>query len=163
MNELGSTVGLPTGAVRDLLEFCMHRAGTESADAHTGSAKFGAERFREAGDIRFCGSVNSKVGDRKKTSGRTDVQNAAASPGNHLRKQAAGEGGKRDHVYQHHLLGASEIASRERTAIAETRVVDQKIDIDVLALKPCRELFDLREVGEISFANLNPEAWMLLC
>ena len=125
MNELRSTVGLPTRAARDFLEFCMHRAGTESADAHAGSVKFGAERFREAGDIRFCRSVNSKIWDRKKSSGRTDVQNAATFSGDHLRKQVASERSKRDHVYQHHLLVAPEIASRERTAIAEAGVVYQ--------------------------------------
>ena len=46
----------------------------------------------------------------------------------------AGEGSKRDHVYQHDLLITNQIARREWTEIAKASVIDEKIDIDLLAL-----------------------------
>ena len=44
-------------------------------------------------------------------------------------------GSKRDHVHKHHLLIVPEIARHEGTAIAESRVVNQKIDINLFALE----------------------------
>ena len=56
----------------------------------------------------------------------------------------AGEGSKRDHVYERHLLVANGIARCERTEIAESRVIDQKIDINLFALEPRHQFLQLR-------------------
>ena len=74
----------------------------------------------------------------------------------------AGQGSERDHIYEHHLLVALGIACRKGTAVAEPRVVDQKIDIDLLALEPRHQFLQLRQIGEISFPNVNDEIWMIL-
>ena len=58
MNELGTVFALSAWPFCDFLELSVHRAGTESADAHAGSAKFGPERLGEAGDVRFGCGVN---------------------------------------------------------------------------------------------------------
>ena len=124
MNELRTVFALSTWAFCDFLELSMDRAGTESADAHAGSAKFGPERFREARDVRFGCGVNREGWDRKKTRRGADIQNAAAFSRDHLWKQMASEGSKGHHVYEHHLLVTNRIARREGTEIAESRIVD---------------------------------------
>jgi hypothetical protein len=53
-------------AARDFLKFRVYRTGTKGADTHTSAAESGAERFLEAGDVRFGRSVNRKIRDRKK-------------------------------------------------------------------------------------------------
>ena len=51
------------------LEFGVHRARTQSADTHACSADLGAERFGDAGDVRFGCGVNREPRDRKKPGG----------------------------------------------------------------------------------------------
>ena len=74
----------------------------------------------------------------------------------------AGERSKRNHIYERHLLIANGIARCERTEIAESRVIDLKIDINLFVLEPRHQFLQLGKIGEIGFANVNGEIWMLL-
>ena len=73
----------------------------------------------------------------------------------------AGEGSKGHHVYEHYLLVANRIARREGTEIAESRVVDQQIDINLFIIEPRHQFLQLGKIGQIGFANANREIWIL--
>src|SRR5947208_5668557 len=69
----------------------MHGAWAKGANAYTRPPEFGTKRFGKACDVGFGRRVNRKMGNRKKSSGRTDVQNTATPFCDHLRKQATSD------------------------------------------------------------------------
>ena len=50
----------------------------------------------------------------------------------------------------------------KRTAVAQPSVVDQEIDLALLAIKPCQQLLQLHRISKIGFANVNEKLWLRL-
>src|SRR5262249_43338775 len=68
---------------------------------------------------------------------------------------------QRRDVYEYHFLVTLEIALLERTAIAESGVIDQDIDVEFLAIKPLQEDLQLVKISEINFSSVNKKLRIL--
>src|SRR5262249_22806044 len=58
-------------------------------------------------------------------------------------------------VYDRHFLVPIGIALSKGTAVAETGVIDQEIDFEIVAIKGFEESPQLSKISEIDFANVN--------
>src|SRR5262249_28817943 len=159
--ELWADVRLHSLPLGYLLELRYHRTGAKRAYACSGSVELGSKRFRETCHIRFCGGVNSRKRDRKKTSRRADVKNGAAMLCDHGRKQMTGDQRQRRDIYERHFLVSIGIALGKGTAVAQPGIIDQEIDVEFVAIKRFEESPQLAKIGEIDFANVNNKFRML--
>src|SRR5206468_11468475 len=117
--------------------------------------------FGKTCHIRLGGRVNGGTGNWEKPRRRADVENGAATSRDHLWQQMTSQRSKRCDVYQRHLTVANRIALRKTTAIAESGVVDQQIDVELFAIKPRQQLAQLRRISQIGVVNVNEKLWML--
>src|SRR6266480_4342195 len=80
----------------------------------------------------------------------------------HLRKQIASQRSKRHHIDQQHLLVSSRIACCEEPGIAESGIINQKIDIYLFAIDRVHQFLQLSKIREVNFPNVNAKIFMLL-
>src|SRR5207342_1307241 len=60
-----------------------------------------------------------------------------------------------------HFLVPIGIALRKGTAVAESGVINQEIDFEVLAIKLLQESLQLPKISEVDFSNVNKQLRML--
>src|SRR5438874_9884377 len=74
----------------------------------------------------------------------------------------ASEQSKRHHVDQQHLLVASRVTCCEGPGVAESGIINQKIDNYLVVIERLHQLLQLGKISEIDGSNLNIKLWMLL-
>lgn len=125
-----------TGEVAEmLLELGRHgtRANERHMDASTREIR--AKRFGKAGHEEFGPDIGREGRQKREPETRTDVQDAAAPASDHGWYERAGQGDEARHVQLDHRLEALGRGEIEQAHVADARIVDEHVDLDVLALE----------------------------
>ena len=141
-----------SGYAGDLLPLGRDRPGVDRHHVHAGAAKLGVQGVGEVEGECLRGGVDRLVRDRLHPGGGGDVDDAAASPLEHLRQERVAEGDDRLAVEPDLLGVARRVVLEERAGGAEAGVVDEQADVDA-------ELLDLSGSEPAPSARSQATTW----
>src|SRR5207248_7273989 len=91
----------------------------------------------------------------RSTGRRADIQNRTASSCDHLRKQTPREQCERDDIYLNDPIVSLRIARGKRPVVAQSGIVDQEVDVDLVLIEPRDQIVDLRLAAKIDSPHMN--------
>ena len=89
-----------------------------------------------------------------------DVENRAAPLRDHSGKEQSRQQRQRRDIDGQHFFYALELTRRKWSHIAESGVVDEKVDRDLFAFEPIEQLDDRAIIGQIGDPKMDPQIWI---